>query len=91
MSAGDGEHWVTVWQTKNGHWDHDIAGAAVDAEGVMHPFTIGVPAVDEVRPVVIVAGKGLFVVAYEIEAGDRRLIAGRYLSFLPPHPHAVGK
>lgn len=79
--ATDGQRYVVVWRSRSAQGDYDIAGAAIDRNGVATPLSIASSSADERDPSVIAVGSGRFLIAYEkIEAGERRL-AGRFLDF----------
>jgi len=80
-AAGDREHWLVVWQSKG-----KIVGSAIDDR--VRPIAI---ATGE-RPLIVNVAKGVFVVAYEVIIDDtHRQLAGRYITFIPPHTRPGAK
>lgn len=75
--ATDGTHYVMVWQTAA----NDIAGASLDAQGNVSPFSVAATQADEHDPSVIAIRPGLFFVAYEKISGTDRRIAGEFITF----------
>jgi len=86
--ATDGEHWIVVWQTLVATAPgREIRGVSFSMDDDrFETFTIAPAGADVQMPIVTAIAPGLFVVAYEIENDDtHRQLAGRYVTFLPPH------
>jgi len=84
-AAGDGEHWLVVWQSRG-----DIQGSIIDS--TIRPLRITSSADIEQRPIIINVARGVFVVAYEIWIDfTHRQLAGRYVTFVPPHQRPGAK
>lgn len=86
--ASDGSRYLVVWRTANADGTHDIAGAALDADGGVTPLSIASTSADERDPAVVTLGSGLFLIAYECDRGGERRIATRLVN-LVPHRRAV--
>jgi len=87
--AADDERYVVVWRTLGPERTYDIAGASIDRNGNVIPFSIGAALSDEKEPSVIALGSGTFLVAYErIDSVIDRRIAGRFVTF-ESRSHAV--
>lgn len=80
VSAGDGQRWLVVWQSKG-----DILGSMIDADGRVHDVVIAGSSDLEQHPTVIAVRNGVFVVGYEISGANGRQLAGRYVTVFPPH------
>jgi len=88
--ASDGERFLVVWRDRASR--SKISGAIVTADGKSTALTIAESDAELNAPIAIAAGRGTFVVGYEIESdADHRILARRYVTLNPPHARPGGK